>query len=312
METIFLGKTNIAVSRLCVGGCPMGEHGWGQTNTQDFVDLIHEALESGINFFDTADTYGLGKSEETLGKCLKGKRKRAVIATKFGVRVEKGKSFYDNSPKWIETALEKSLKRLQTDYVDLYQIHYWDEATPMEEIVKTLEKAKQAGKIRAFGLSNMFKEQKEMIAPFAPFFDCLQNEYSLANRSHEADLRLYSEMFGMTSLLWGSLGQGILTGKYDENSVFDQTDRRSREIYVNFHGKKLKKNLEIVAFMRQIAPKYQRPLSAVALRFILDFLPDSVVLAGMKNAKQLEDNMLSLNWELTGEDLEGLNQISKS
>ncbi len=312
METTLLGKTNITVSRLCVGGCPMGEHGWGETNTQDFLDLIHKALDRGINFFDTADTYGLGKSEETLGKGLKGRRSQGVIATKFGVRVEKGKTFYDNSPSWIEIALNSSLRRLGTDYIDLYQIHYWDQVTPIESIVHSLEKAKKAGKIRAYGLSNIFKEQREIIAPFASFFDCLQNEYSLANREREEDLRLYSQTFSLTPLVWGSLGQGILTGKYDENSSFDQNDRRSRAIYVNFHGEKLAQNLAIVKKMRTISEKYQRPLSAVALRFILDYLPNAVVLAGMKNIQQLEDNRLALEWHLEEEDLHTLDEVSKA
>lgn len=312
METTLLGKTNITVSRLCVGGCPMGEHGWGQTNTQDFLDLIHSALEKGINFFDTADTYGLGKSEETLARGLKGRRHQAVISTKFGVRMEKGKTFYDNQPAWIKTALHNSLKRLDTDYIDLYQMHYWDQITPMEDIVSTLEQAKKEGKITAYGLSNMFCDQQALIAPYAPYFDCLQNEYSLANRSHEGALNLYSQTYGLTPLVWGSLGQGILTGKYDENSSFDQSDRRSREIYVNFHGEKLKKNLSIVNKMRTIAGAYQKPVSAVALRFVLDYLPSSVVLAGMKNPKQLNDNALALGWTLQEKDLHALDEISQT
>ena len=118
----------------------MGGYGWGNVQESELIDAVHAALDQGVNFFDTADTYGLGQSEITLGKALGSRRKDVVVASKFGVRVGDGKTVYDNSPAWIEEALHGSLKRLGTDYIDLYQVHYRDGITPIGLVVETLEK----------------------------------------------------------------------------------------------------------------------------------------------------------------------------
>src|SRR5574344_654866 len=152
MEYITLKNSDLKVSRLCMGGCPMGGYGWGANILeQELVDAVHCALDNGVNFFDTADVYGLGTSEKTLGKALKGNRNKAVIATKFGVRTSNGKTVYDNSPKYIEQALYASLKRLDTDYIDLYQVHYRDDKTSISSVIETLEKLRDKGYIRYFG-----------------------------------------------------------------------------------------------------------------------------------------------------------------
>ena len=158
MEYITLKNSDLTVSRICMGGCPMGQYGWGEVQEKELLDAVSAALDIGINFFDTADTYGLGTSERTLAKALGTKRKNAVIADKFGVRVENGHTFYDNSPEWIRKALEGSLKRLGTDYIDLYQIHYRDGKTPIGEVVEELERLKRKGYIRHYGLSNIHRE----------------------------------------------------------------------------------------------------------------------------------------------------------
>ena len=147
MEYLRLNNSDLTVSRFCMGGCPMGGFDWGETNQKDFIEAIQTALAEGVTFFDTADTYGLGQSERTLAKGLGNHRKDVVIQTKFGVRVGNGKTIIDNSPAWIQEALDRSLKRLNTDYIDLYVVHYWDQKTPPEEIVAELERQKAAGKI---------------------------------------------------------------------------------------------------------------------------------------------------------------------
>ena len=276
------------------------------------VDAVHAALDSGVNFFDTADTYGLGQSEKTLGKALGSHRKNVIIASKFGVRIENGKTFYDNSSKWIETALEGSLKRLGTDYLDVYQIHYRDGKTPLSEVVETLEKLKQKGFIRSYGLSNIHQEDVNEIKPLIGKFVSFQDEYSLACRKNEEDMFDFADHFAMTPLTWGSLGQGILTGKYTKENVnFGTNDRRSRDIYVNFHGEKLLKNLEIVEVMKEIAMKYDKSVAAVAIRYILDFIPESVVLCGAKRPSQILDNVSSVGWKLDQEDIAKLNEVSR-
>lgn len=311
MEYLTLKNSDLTVSRLCMGGCPMGGYGWGTVREEELTDAVHAALDCGVTFFDTADTYGLGQSEITLGKALGPRRKDVVIASKFGVRAGAGKTVYDNSPEWIRQALEASLRRLGTDYIDLYQIHYRDGRTPLNTVVDTLEEMKRKGYIRYYGLSNIHTDDIPELEPFAGRFVSFQDEYSLACRKNEEDMLSLSARLGMNPLTWGSLGQGILTGKYTEGNVnFGSDDRRSRKIYVNFHGEKLKKNLEIVEVMRKIAEKHEKPISAVAIRFILDHLSESVVLCGAKRPKQVYENVKGADWKMEEDELRILDEVS--
>lgn len=310
MEYITLKNTDLTVSRLCMGGCPMGQYGWGDVQEQELLDAVNAAVDHGITFFDTADTYGLGKSEENLAKALGNRRKDVVIASKFGVRVENGKTFYDNSPAWIETALTNSLRRLQTDYIDLYQVHYLDGKTPMEEVVEALDAMQKKGYIRHYGLSNIHGDDVSRIAPFAGKFASMQDEYSLSCRKNEKDLLETAKTLQLTPMTWGSLGQGILTGKYDRSTIFDSNDRRSRDIYVNFHGEKLEKNLDIVECMKPIAENHGVSVAAVAVRFILDHIEGSAVLVGAKRPSQILGSMESMGWRLEQDELERLCRVS--
>lgn len=311
MEYITLQNTDLSVSRLCMGGCPMGGHGWGWVLEGELMDAVHTALDAGINFFDTADTYGLGRSELTLGKALGSRRNDVVIATKFGVRVEDGLTFYDNRPEYIQAACVASLRRLGRDYIDLYQVHYRDDTTPIGVVVEALEELRTQGKIRCFGLSNLSARDIPELERYRGRFATIQNEYSLACRDHEADILALSEELAMTPLTWGSLGQGILTGKYDKNVVFGADDRRSRGIYRNFHGEKLLKNLEIVEVLKELAARHGKSVSAVAIRYILDYLSGSVVLCGAKRPAQVLGNAQGLGWNLTQTEIDWLEEISR-
>lgn len=311
MEYITLKNSDLRVSRLCMGGCPMGGYGWGTVAEQELLSAVAAALERGINFFDTADTYGLGQSERTLGKALGSRRGDAVIATKFGVRVENGTTFYDNSPQWIRSACEASLRRLGTDYIDLYQVHYLDGKTPIDAVLDTLEQLRGEGKIRSFGLSNLRLRDLPELEGFAGRFSACQNQYSLACRDLEQDILELSDRLEMTPMTWGSLGQGILTGKYDREVSFGSDDRRSRKVYVNFHGEKLLKNLQIVEQLKELAVVYRKPVSALAVRFILDRLRGSVVLCGAKRPAQILETAESLDWQLQENDFIRLDEISR-
>ncbi len=289
----------------------MGGYGWGDVQEQELIDAVHTCLDKGVNFFDTSDTYGLGQSERTLSKALGEHRKDVVIQTKFGVRFSKEGTTYDNSPAYIEEALNKSLNNLNTDYVDVYVIHYRDRKTPIADVVRKLEDLRQQGKIRFFGLSNYHGDEVQELLPYKNEFVCCQDEYSLACRKNEKDLLVLSDEYGLTPLTWGSLGQGILTGKYTKDALFESNDRRSRDIYVNFHGEKLLKNLEIVEAMRPIAEAHGVSVAAVAIRFIMDKLSDSVVLVGAKRSAQVLGNVEAVDWRLTSEELDLLDKISK-
>ena len=311
MEYVTLKNSDLRVSRFCMGGCPMGGYGWGDVQRSDLLDAIHQALDNGVNFFDTADTYGLGESEKTLAEGLGNRRKDVVIASKFGVRTGNGKTVYDNSPAYIREALENSLRRLNTDYIDLYIIHYRDGVTPIADVVEEMENLKQQGKIRYFGLSNIYEATMEELIPYRGKFVSCQNEFSLACRKYENDLKLVQNELDVTPMTWGSLGQGILTGKYTKDNVdFGSNDRRSRDIYVNFHGEKLMQNLNIVEVLKEIAQVRGKSVAACAIRYILDYLPKSVVLAGIKRPDQLHSNLEAMDWSMTKEELERLDNIS--
>ena len=313
MESVTLKHSDLTVSRICMGGCPMGGYNWGETNEEDCIDAIHEALYRGVNFFDTADTYGLGRSETILAKGLGSHRNEVVVQTKFGVVVppDGGQTSINNTPQYLRIALESSLRRLNTDYIDIYVIHYWDRVTPPEEIVGELEKHRKAGKIRYYGLSNIRKESLPLFAPFKDRFANAQHEFSLACRKHEDVIDFTRHEMDTTPLTWGSLGQGILTGKYDENVQFGCNDRRRNEAYVNFHGEKLKHNLRIVDALKSISNNHDKICAATAIRFILDTMPDSVAIVGVKNAMQITENLEALDWHLSMEELEYLKEISK-
>lgn len=293
-----------------MGGCPMGGYGWGNVQEGELLDAISEALDKGVNFFDTADTYGLGQSERTLAKGLGERRKNVVIESKFGVRVGGGKTVYDNSPEYIQTALEESLRRLNTDYIDIYTIHYRDGKTPIADVIGKLDELKAAGKIRHYGLSNIHGNEADELIPYAEKFVCCQDEFSLACRKNEADLFSLQSKLHVTPMTWGSLGQGILTGKYGADVKFGADDRRSREIYVNFHGEKLKQNLRIVEVLKKIAENHGRTVAACAIRWILDTLPESVVIAGVKRPSQLDSNIEAMDWHLGIEEMKELNEVA--
>ena len=204
------------------------------------------------------------------------------------------------------------MKRLGSDYVDIYIIHYRDGKTPMSDVVDKLVELRDAGKIRYFGLSNIYEETMDEIRSYKDLFVSCQNEYSLATRKYEKDLFLQASKLGVTPTTWGSLGQGILTGKYTSDNIsFDKNDRRSRDIYVNFHGEKLEKNLQIVDVLKEIAVNHGKSIPACAIRYILDYIPDSVVLAGVKRPSQLLSNIEAMGWNLSSEELEWLDAISR-
>lgn len=313
MEYVVLKNSDLKVSRLCMGGCPMGGYGWGNVEEKELIGAVEAAIENGVNFFDTAETYGLGQSEITLAKALGSNRQKVVINDKFGVHAKKGQpTFYDNSRDYIIEACEGSLRRLKTDYIDIYTVHYRDGKTPLCEVVDTLEYLKKQGKIRYFGLSNIFDDDKSELSQLKGKFVCFQNEYSLACKKNEKNIFDFSENYALSPLTWGSLGQGILTGKYTlENTDFTSDDRRSRDIYVNFHGEKLRKNLEIVQVLRVLAEKYDTTVSSVAIRYILDRIPESSVLVGIKRPEQMLGNLKAMDWHLDEEDIRILTDISE-
>lgn len=313
MEYQNLKNSDLKVSRLCIGGDPMGGHAWGDTDDMELTDAVNTAVDNGINFFDTADIYGIGHAETLLGKALGTRKNNVVIASKFGVRKDevKGVCYYDNRPEWIEQAIVGSLKRLGRDYIDVYQLHWRDGRTPISEVVEKLRELKKKGYIRYFGLSNVTLDDMEELLPYKGEFVSFQDQYSLAWREGEETIQKLSEDMSLTPMTWGSLGQGILSGKYGADTKFDANDRRSRSTYPNFHGEKLIKNLKIVEKMKELDLSYQKGLPAIAIRFILDYLKDSVVIVGVKRPQQVIGNCEAAGWNLSEQHIKELEAISK-
>lgn len=307
-ESTPIGRSGIAVSRLGFGCCPLGGHGWGSFDREEATRAIRRALELGIRFFDTADVYGFGGSEETLGQTLEEilgpERSGVVVTTKFGVRWDaSGKITKDSSPAYVRQAVEASLRRLGLDSIPLYQIHWPDLDTPLEATVETLLELKEEGKIQAFGVSNFTPELVEEVCRHGPV-ESHQFEYSLARRDAEEHLLPQARRRGLSVITWGSLAQGLFSGKYDASTRFSSDDRRHR--YENFRGQRFRENLEILDRLRALAGLYGKEPSQIALRWLLDTPGVSVALTGIKTRSQIEQNAGALGWNLDPEHLEFL------
>lgn len=306
METSIIGRSDLCVSRVGFGCWQLGGHGWQDTDQQEIIKAINQALEIGVNFFDTADIYGLGQSEELLAQTLDAHPlgKTAIVATKFGVRSGANGSYYDNSKSWIFEAVEGSLRRLKRKTIDLYQVHWHDEKRPLDDIFADLEKLREQGKIRWYGISNISPSDMNYLPDGLASFTL---QYSLVQRAAEAEILSMKEL---SFIAWGSLTQGLLSGKYNRNSKFEKNDIRSRADSL-FAEKNWDYYESVLAKIREIADNNNKPMSQVALRFVLDYMPNSIVLAGIKNVAQLGENCGALGWHLSVGDVAKLKEISE-
>lgn len=276
----------------------MGGHGWGRVNDEELREAVVTALDLGVRLFDTSDVYGLGASETLLGKALRGRRDQAIIATKFGVRHENGGTFNDTSPAWITAAAEASLCRLGVDCIDLYQMHYWDGVTPMEQIVAALESLRTAGKIRAYGVTN-YDPRLPKMSVGGGHLTSYSYHYSLVHRQHENLIRAVQQQSDLLFMSWGSLGQGVLSGNYRSLAQLDPTDRRRRDVYENFHGEKFAAIQVVLEELKSIAADEDIPsVSQIALRWIVDQVPRAIPLVGIKRPAQILDAAGILRFKL--------------
>ncbi len=301
MDTILLGKSDLRVSRLGFGCWQLGGHGWRDVEQREIVNAIGEALESGVNFFDTADIYGLGESETLLGQALRScaQGAEAVISTKFGVRAGVEGTYYDNSREWLSQAVEASLKRLQRETIDLYFLHWHDGKRPLPDIFDDLETLRTAGKIRWYGISNLDPMNAAMPPP--PGLAAFTLEYSMVRRDWEQQA-LRAQEQGLGFLSWGSLAQGLLSGKYKRGDAFAQNDVRGRpgSLFAEEHWDAYE---PLLANLQTVAARYGHSMAQVALRWVLDRHPCSVVLCGIKTRKQLAENAGLAGWTLGGDAL---------
>jgi aryl-alcohol dehydrogenase-like predicted oxidoreductase len=309
MEKRRLGNSNLMASVIGFGAWAAGKAGWGNVDEREIMEAIQTAYDHGVNFFDTAPFYGFGESERILGKTLKPVRDKVIIATKFGlVWNEKGDFVKDVSRKNILREIDQSLKNLNTDYIDLYQVHWPDDQTPIEETMETLNELVEKGKIRYIGVSNFSVEQMEEARKYANVVS-LQSLYNLLQRDVEKAEYPYTEKNGMGFIPYSPLAQGLLTGKFTPPITLSSNDVR-RQFNPLFQEGRFEENLKKVEKIRTVAERYNKPTAQVAVNWLLAKPAVTTVITGAKNKEQIMQNIASSEWKLTGEDVARLDKLT--
>jgi len=315
-----LGASGIEASVVALGAWAIGGWLWGGADERKSVEAIQAAIDAGINFIDTAPAYGMGLSESVVGKAVAGRRSQVVIATKCGMvwHTEKGTPHISQNgkmlhrylgPESIRYELEQSLKRLDTDYIDLYQTHWQDETTPIEETMETLLDLKREGKIRAIGVSNATVEQIEAYRRVGPV-DSGQEKYSMLDRKLENAYLPYALKNNIAVLAYSPLALGLLTGKVGPDREFPADDLRHTN--PRFSVESRKQVLAMLDKMRPIADQQGLTLAQLVIAWTLSQPGLTHTLVGARNPQQAEENAAAGNGTLSREELETLNQIVSS
>ena len=311
MEYRRIGRSGLKVSEVCLGTMSFGT----QIDKDEANPIVDLAFDAGINFFDTADGYGKGASEEILGELLKGRRRQAVVATKFFNPMGPGPNDSGMSRVHVMNAIEDSLRRLQMDHVDICYIHHTDKETPLEEMLRAVDDLVHQGKVRYVACSNYaawrlsealwISDSKDLAR-----FECYQPQYSLVVRDIEQELVPLCLHKGLGIVAWGPLGSGFLTGKYKPG---ERTVAGSRsESGWAWHGRFFADHAdETLGVLLEVAEELGKTPAQVALRWVLEQPAVTSVIAGVRTAEQLRDNVGASGWRLEGELLERLNEVSK-
>ena len=308
MEHTRIPNLNIPVSRIGLGTWAIGGWMWGGTDESNAIATIQQALDQGINLIDTAPVYGFGVSEEIVGKAIKlsGKRTEICIATKVGINWKNGQVYRDSRKQRIIEEIENSLKRLQTDYIDLYQVHWPDVKTPFSETGEAVYQLLKAGKIRSIGVSNFSVSQMVEFQKSSPIH-AAQLPFNLFERDVERDILPMCKKTKIAFLGYGPLCRGLLAGKMKQDTQFQGDD--IRKIDPKFQQPRYSQYLECVSKLdRWVKEKYKRSVLALALRWSLDKGVD-VTLWGARKPQQLEPISLIADWKLTKEDFLEIDQI---
>jgi aryl-alcohol dehydrogenase-like predicted oxidoreductase len=319
MKMRFLGNTGIKVSEICFGAMTFGGRSFwkiiGEVDQKEATDIVNTAIEGGINFFDTADVYSEGMSEEILGKALGSNRKNIILATKVRGRTGKGPNEIGLSRHHIIENCNASLKRLGTDYIDLYQVHSFDPSTPMEETLRALDDLVRVGKVRYIGASNhtgwqlmkaLSISEKQNLEKYVT----LQAYYSLIARDLEYELVPLCLDQKLGILTWSPLGGGFLTGKYRRGKNRPGGARRSDPVdqFLQFDENK---GFDIVDELERIAKKHKATITQAALNYLLRKPGVSSVITGARNRDQIKDTLKTTDWEMTSEEVKRLDDLSK-
>jgi len=283
-----LKNTELQVSRIALGTWIFGGRRWGSVNPEESVETIHFAFEQGINLIDTSDAYGDGLSETLIGEACKGRRDKFVFATKVGVVWKNDGSgvYHDLSEKHLLKAVDRSLKRLNTDYIDLYQLHEMDDSTPIEETGLALKRLIEVGKIRYVGVSNFNEETIKKLMNIVPVVST-QSEYNLIKRSIENDFLKFCKDSKLDLLTYSPLHRGILSGKFASNVSFKKDDNRFYD--EEFQGEKFQKNYKSVELLKEIAIELNTSPTELAISWILHNELSPIVICGARNPTQLKN-----------------------
>lgn len=309
MEYTSIADTGIEASRIGLGTWAIGGTMWGGTDEKTSIETIRAALDQGITLIDTAPAYGFGQSEEIVGKAIKeyGKRDQVILATKTALDWKNNQLFRHANRARIVEEVENSLKRLQTDYIDLYQVHWPDPLVPIEETAEVMKELYDAGKIRAIGVSNFSIEQMDTFRAVAPLHT-IQPPYNLFEREMEESVLPYAKDNKITTLLYGSLCRGLLTGKMTEEYTFEGDDLRNHD--PKFQKPRCKEYLSAVNQLDKLAKtRYGKSVIHLAVRWILDQPGADVALWGARKPEQLEALSEITGWTLNSEDQKDINTI---
>ncbi|MCJ0974165.1 aldo/keto reductase [Pseudomonas sp. PS1] len=306
IETLTIEGIATPVSRIGLGTWAIGGWMWGGADDERSVTTIRTALERGINLIDTAPVYGFGHSEEVVGKALEGVRDQAVIATKVALDWNEGGPRRNSTPARIRQEIEDSLRRLRTDRIDLYQVHWPDPLVPIEETAAELEKLRQEGKILAIGVSNFSIEQMDAFRSAAPLAS-VQPPYNLFERAIETDVLPYARGKGLVVLGYGALCRGLLSGRMNSSTTFDGDDLRKSD--PKFKAPRFEQYLAAVEALKSLArERHGKSVLALAIRWVLDQGP-TVALWGARRPDQLDGIDEAFGWTLSQQDLQDIDDL---
>jgi aryl-alcohol dehydrogenase-like predicted oxidoreductase len=308
METIEIGTSGITASRIALGTWAIGGWMWGGNNDlNQSVQTIRSAVERGITLIDTAPVYGFGRSEEIVGKALSGGlRERAVIATKTGLEWRDGRVWRNSAPVRIRKEIEDSLRRLRTDYIDLYQVHWPDPLVPIQDTARALSSLLNEGKIRAIGVSNYSPAQMAEFSKVAPIH-AVQPPYNLFEREAESGVLPYAAQHGMAVLCYGALCRGLLTGSITAATEFKGDDLRRND--PKFQQPRFAQYLAAVESLDRYArDRFGLGVLALAVRWVLD-QGDTIALWGARRSAQLDPVGDAMGWRLDDQAKRDIDEI---
>ncbi|MGM0173334.1 aldo/keto reductase [Enterococcus sp. DIV0800] len=309
MSEVRIGKSRVYASALGLGTNAVGGHNLYPNLTDEMgKEVVRTALNNGITLLDTAYSYGQGCSEELIGEVLQEPefdRSRVIVATKAAHDPSRGGKF-NNSPEFLKEAVEAALKRLQTDYIDIFYIHFPDETTPKNEAVAALHELKEAGKIRAIGVSNFSLEQLKE-ANQDGYVDIVEDRFSLIHREVEKELFPYLKENHISFVPYFPLASGLLTGKYDKEADFEDSDFRSKN--PDFKGERFKEIVAKVDQLKPLANNYDATVAQLVLAWYMKHPQVDVVIPGAKRAEQVEANAKAVDIRLTQTDFEQINDL---